>query len=139
MGSAAHGGKGFQERATGSGERPIGATSCRQQHNQASCQTPPLPLWSDGQPSNRFVSVRNCIPPIPPKATLPLKRIPAQRHAQEKGEGWCFLEPVSEGVGIARPRCCTCELMGAWESPFTPGTGQGGPGLETFQERRTVR
>ena len=40
MGTAADGGKGFKGRAAVSGERPIGAASCRQQHNRASCQTP---------------------------------------------------------------------------------------------------
>ena len=35
MGTAAYGGKGFEGRAAVSGERPIGAASCRQQHNQA--------------------------------------------------------------------------------------------------------
>ena len=38
MGAAAYGGKRFKERARVSGERLIGAASCRQQHNQASCQ-----------------------------------------------------------------------------------------------------
>ena len=44
MGAAAHGGKGFKERkqrARVNGERLIGAASCRQQYNQASC--PPRP------------------------------------------------------------------------------------------------
>ena len=35
MGTAAYGGKGFEGRAAVSDERPIGAASCRQQHNQA--------------------------------------------------------------------------------------------------------
>ena len=43
MGTAADGGKGFKGRAAGGGERPIGAASCRQQHNHASCQCPPRP------------------------------------------------------------------------------------------------
>ena len=43
MGTAAYGGKGFRGRAAVSGDRPIGAASCRQQHNQASCQPPPPP------------------------------------------------------------------------------------------------
>ena len=41
MGTAACGRKGFKGRAAVSGERPIGAASCRQQHNQASCPPPP--------------------------------------------------------------------------------------------------
>ena len=41
MGTAAYGGKGFKEKAAVSGERPIGAASCRQQHNQTSCHTLP--------------------------------------------------------------------------------------------------
>ena len=44
MGTAACGGRGFKGRAVVSGERPMGAHSCRQQHNQASCQPPPPPL-----------------------------------------------------------------------------------------------
>ena len=40
MGTGAYGGKGFKGRAAASCERPIGVTSCRQQHNQVSCQTP---------------------------------------------------------------------------------------------------
>ena len=43
MGTAAYGGKRFKGRAAVSGERPIGGASCRQQHNQASCQTGPSP------------------------------------------------------------------------------------------------
>ena len=38
MGAATFGGKGFKERVRVSGERPIGATSCRQQYTQATCQ-----------------------------------------------------------------------------------------------------
>ena len=47
MGIAACGWRGFKERTRVSGKRPIGAARCRQQYNQASCQTfPPnrLPL-----------------------------------------------------------------------------------------------
>ena len=40
---APYGGRGFKERARVSGERPIGATRCRQQHNQAVRQPPPPP------------------------------------------------------------------------------------------------
>ena len=43
MGTAACGGKGFKGRAAVSGERPIGAASCRQQHNQMSCYPPSPP------------------------------------------------------------------------------------------------
>ena len=43
MGAAAYRGKGFKERARVSSGRPIGAASCRQQYNQASCQPPPPP------------------------------------------------------------------------------------------------
>ena len=39
-GTAACGGRGFKGRARVSGERPIGAARCRQQHNPASCQIP---------------------------------------------------------------------------------------------------
>ena len=42
MGAAAYGGRGFKGRAGGSGKRPIGAASCRQQRNRASCQNPLL-------------------------------------------------------------------------------------------------
>ena len=42
MGTAAHGGKGFKGRAAISGERPIRATSCKQQHNKVLCDPPPL-------------------------------------------------------------------------------------------------
>ena len=37
MGAAAYGGKGFKGRAAVSGERPMGASSCRQQHDEVSC------------------------------------------------------------------------------------------------------
>ena len=40
MGTATYGGKGCKGRAAVSGERPIGAASCRQQHNQGSYQPP---------------------------------------------------------------------------------------------------
>eukprot|EP00670_Eutreptiella_braarudii_P016745 CAMPEP_0174360786 /NCGR_PEP_ID=MMETSP0811_2-20130205/55982_1 /TAXON_ID=73025 ORGANISM="Eutreptiella gymnastica-like, Strain CCMP1594" /NCGR_SAMPLE_ID=MMETSP0811_2 /ASSEMBLY_ACC=CAM_ASM_000667 /LENGTH=57 /DNA_ID=CAMNT_0015496863 /DNA_START=1 /DNA_END=172 /DNA_ORIENTATION=+ len=36
-GSAAYGREGFKGRAAGSRKRPMGATTCRQQHNQVSC------------------------------------------------------------------------------------------------------
>ena len=36
MGASACGGKGFNERAGVSGERPISAAHCRQQHNEVS-------------------------------------------------------------------------------------------------------
>ena len=39
MGTAAYGGGGSKKRTALSGERPIGAARCRQQYNQASCQT----------------------------------------------------------------------------------------------------
>ena len=48
MGAAADGGRGFKERARVSGEKPIGAARCRQQHNQASCQPPPPPDGGGG-------------------------------------------------------------------------------------------
>ena len=41
MGTAPYGGKGFNGRAVVSRQRPVGAASCRQQHSQVSCQTPP--------------------------------------------------------------------------------------------------
>ena len=47
MGTAAYGGKGFEGRAAESGERRIGAESCRQQHNLVSCHPPPPPAFSD--------------------------------------------------------------------------------------------
>ena len=43
MGAAGYGGKGVKERATVSGERPIGTARCRQQRDRASCQHPPPP------------------------------------------------------------------------------------------------
>ena len=39
MGTAAYAGKGFKGRAAVSGDRPVGAASCRPQHSQVSCQT----------------------------------------------------------------------------------------------------
>ena len=51
-GAAAYGGDGFKERAAVSGERPTGAASCKQQHNQVSCQTP-LPHLNT---NNRFAA-----------------------------------------------------------------------------------
>ena len=42
MGTTAYGGRGFQERARGSGERPIGAAGCRrEQHTKGDTPTPP--------------------------------------------------------------------------------------------------
>ena len=62
MGAAAYRGKGFKERAMVSGERPIGATSCRQQSIPASCQPPPPP-------------------PRPPSSQMGLCRLPPPGHA----------------------------------------------------------
>ena len=44
MGATTDGGKGFKGRARVSRERPIGAADCKQQYNQASCQTPRPPV-----------------------------------------------------------------------------------------------
>ena len=52
-------GKGFKERARVSGERSLGATSCRQPYNQASCQ--PLP------PHLQLSSRNNTTPAVVPK------------------------------------------------------------------------
>ena len=41
MGTAACKGKGFKGKAVVSGERPIDAASCTQQHNEVSCHPPP--------------------------------------------------------------------------------------------------
>ena len=62
MGAAVYRGKGFKERAGVSGERPIGTASCRQQHNQVSCQPPtPLPIMcgQDAQNSKRYSNMPN--------------------------------------------------------------------------------
>ena len=48
MGAAACGGRGFKARARVSGERPIGAASCRQQHNEVSCK-PLGPIFYGGK------------------------------------------------------------------------------------------
>ena len=49
MGAAAYGGKGFRERARVSGERPMGAGSCRQQSTAGVMPTPPPPHpWEGG-------------------------------------------------------------------------------------------
>ena len=44
---------GFKARARVSGERQIGAASCRQQHNEASCQPPPPPAPTGPPPPPR--------------------------------------------------------------------------------------
>ena len=59
MGTAAYGGRGFKESTRVSGERPIGAASCRQRHNRASCQPPPPP-----PPPLSFFSDRLQVGPI---------------------------------------------------------------------------
>ena len=72
MGTATYGGKGFKGKAAIGGDRPIGATSCRQQHNQASCQHSP--------PSTpRIVHVHPCGVGAHP---LPSARTP-QMHEEE--------------------------------------------------------
>ena len=43
MGTAPYGGNGFKRRAAVSGERPLGAARCRQQHNEMSWQHAPRP------------------------------------------------------------------------------------------------
>ena len=66
---AACGGRGFKGRAAVSGEGPIGAAGCRQQHNRASCHPPPPPGKG---PAAQFYCGRggSCInprdPPPPP-------------------------------------------------------------------------
>ena len=47
MGTTAYGGKGSKGRAV-SGDRPIGAASCRPKHTKVSYQIPPPPLQSGG-------------------------------------------------------------------------------------------
>ena len=42
MGTVIYGRKGFKKGARVSVKRPIGATTCRQQYNQASCQPAPF-------------------------------------------------------------------------------------------------
>ena len=64
-GTTADEGEGFKGRAAVSGERPMGAASCRQQHNHVSCQPPPpkkkqAPLPSSCGPR------RSPLPPPPP-------------------------------------------------------------------------
>ena len=49
MGTAVYGEKGVKESTRGSGERPIGAASFRQQSIQASYQTPPTHFGQWGQ------------------------------------------------------------------------------------------
>ena len=61
MGAAAYGGGGFKERAAASGERPIGAASCRQEYNRASCHQPPPPSHQIPRPCAN--------PPPPPSIT----------------------------------------------------------------------
>ena len=64
MGASTYGGKGFKGRAAVSGERPIGTASCRQQHTQASCQTPPSnphPPFPKGQNVGGGVIVRTAL------------------------------------------------------------------------------
>ena len=73
MGAAAYGGRGFKERARVSGEMSMGADSCRQQYNQASCQ-PRTPSSNASLPptDTNPVGVQNCnrLPPPPPPPPL---------------------------------------------------------------------
>ena len=57
LGAATYGGKGFQERARVSGERPIGAASCRQEHNPFSF----FPFFFEVQPGlNWRIGIHSC-------------------------------------------------------------------------------
>ena len=67
MGAATYGRQGFKGRARVSGERPMGAASGRQQHNQASFQPPPPPPLF-------FISHR--LPPSPPSSIPPCPHQP---------------------------------------------------------------
>ena len=71
MGTAAYGGRGFKGRAAVSGERPIGAARCRQQHNEA---PPPPPhthtplddaVW--GHTSGVYIGLHLCPCATPPQ------------------------------------------------------------------------
>ena len=73
MGTAADGGKGFKERAAVSGERPIGAARCRQQHNQASCPPPPLPPHSCPQARRGLAAAVNAVRASGEVKTAPLR------------------------------------------------------------------
>ena len=64
MGAAAACGKGSKERARVSGERPIGAASCRQQYNQASCQPSTAPLYKPA--ASMHSPALYCTPAMPP-------------------------------------------------------------------------
>ena len=61
MGTAAYGGKGFKGTAAVSDEGPIGAASCRQQHNQVSCQSPPPPPLLILSGNYQYLAARTCM------------------------------------------------------------------------------
>ena len=79
MGTAACGGRGFKGRGAVSGERPIGAARCRQQHDRASChclwvgptgftRRPPPPTVTKPSPVRRARGAPSAVmhPPCPP-------------------------------------------------------------------------
>ena len=140
MGTAAYGGKGFKGRAVASGERPMGAASCRQQHSQVTCQSPsPNPrgvIWeflfdTSGQ-AIHFTGCRGwCLPsqlgPVasgasqnytPSPHTLPPRTDLDQEH-QIVQETWHWTPVVLHSTQLASvehttrpPVICLCE--GLW-------------------------
>ena len=84
MGATAYGGKGFKGRSGVSGERPTGAASCRQQHNQASCQPP--------APSTLRMTVGSS-----PTSSAPQPPILLRQHAAETA----LPPPVAAAIGTS--------------------------------------
>ena len=81
VGTAAYGGRGFKARARVSGERPMGAPSCRQQYNRASYQhprppPPPVPWHGIGRHGLQWAAIVCSGTHIPCSPTTP----PPPRH-----------------------------------------------------------
>ena len=75
MGAAAYVGRGFKGRVAVSGERPIGAAGCTQQHNQVACHggQPISPIATANRSINQSAAIAQgaCFRLCPVLVTVP--------------------------------------------------------------------
>ena len=117
MGAAACRGRGFKERAGVNGERPSGAVSCRQQHNQASCQPAPPPSRGPAMPVGSEVQTPST-PPLNPSYAFEAGS-PSQRATEKRGQPQgCIGTPPPPPPRGAQPMPSWCLLGGKCQAQW---------------------